>query len=63
MFIHPFSKGPGGFSYIMFVVLSTGYQVYDIIKFTCDLFCFKRRQVSSANSSINKSPEVASQTQ
>ena len=38
MFIHPFSKGPGGFSHIMFVALSTGYQVYDIIKFTCDLF-------------------------
>ena len=38
MFIHPFSKGPGGFSHIMFVTLSTGYQVYDIIKFICDLF-------------------------
>ena len=33
-----FSKDPGGFSHIMFVALSTGYHLYDIIKFTCDLF-------------------------
>ena len=30
MFIHPSSKCPGGFSYIVFMALSAGNQIYDI---------------------------------
>ena len=40
MFIHPSSKCPGYFSYIMFLAFGPGNQIYDItfIKFICDLF-------------------------